>query len=196
MDIRSSRIALAAVLLLCSMPGFGQSDGLSLRSVDEPWPRLQARVSLAVDAPVQPALAPPPSTPGLRGGRILGDLYFGGQRDWGVAGLTGSFRATSGLLWASRGVSLSQPSVPLGGQVLSVSQLALSSPAPDAPAHGTAYLGVGYTGLSPKGGWGFTADVGVLAGNGSGLRPVHPVAPEDSSFRLTPVLQLGVSYSF
>ena len=64
------------------------------------------------------------------------------------------------------------------------------------------YVGIGYSGISLRGGWGFTADVG-LAGTSGGLRPRRDAAfgaqgVEDllRELRLTPVLQFGASYAF
>jgi hypothetical protein len=73
--------------------------------------------------------------------------------------------------------------------------------APDAAndaAGAVPYLGVGYTGLSLRGGWGFSADVGLV---GSGVRLGRSVNGTQADellreLRLTPILQLGVSYSF
>lgn len=174
-----------------------QSDGLTLRGDAEPWPKLQARVSVATHQPLLASLFTLGASPGLQGGRILGDYYFSAGASHS-GGYSGGFRATSGLLLSSGGISLSQPAVP-GGGTLSVTQLSLARPA--EPGHelaqGAAYLGVGYTGLSPKGGWGFTADVGLMASGGTGLRLRSPGVEESlKDLRLTPVLQLGVSYSF
>jgi hypothetical protein len=195
-----SYAASVAALLLCSTSSLTWAEGLQWRADQEPWPKLQARVSLALGNPAFASLSLPSGNAGLQGGRILGDYYFGDIKDVGGRGFSGGFRATSGLWLSTRGISLSQPSVPRAGLPLSVTQLSLSPNAGDPTAdvsHGAAYLGVGYTGLSPKGGWGFTADLGVLAGGG-GLRVARSVLPDESTrdFRLTPVLQLGVSYSF
>lgn len=183
--------------LTATATAVAQTDGLILPGDAEPWPKLQARVTVATHQPLLASLYTLGASPGLQGGRILGDYYFsaGASRS---AGYSGGFRATSGLLLSPGGISLSQPSVP-AGSTLSVSRLSLAYPA--EPGHelaqGAAYLGVGYTGLSPKGGWGFTADVGLMASGGTGLRLRSPGIEEAlKDLRLTPVLQLGVSYSF
>jgi hypothetical protein len=200
MGARRSCVASVAALLLCSTSGIAWAEGLQWRADQEPWPKLQARVSLALGNPAFASLSLPTGNAGLQGGRILGDYYFGGSKGGEGRGYAGGFRATSGLWLSTRGLSLSQPSVPRAGSPFSVSQLSLSPNAGDPTAemsHGAAYLGVGYTGLSAKGGWGFTADLGVLAGGG-GLRAARALLPDESTrdFRLTPVLQLGLSYSF
>jgi hypothetical protein len=62
------------------------------------------------------------------------------------------------------------------------------------------YLGVGYSSASLRRGWGFAADVGLMAlspgtvgGAFSGQRSTEEVLRD---LRLTPTLQLGVTYSF
>jgi hypothetical protein len=65
------------------------------------------------------------------------------------------------------------------------------------------YLGLGYTSVGAAGGWGFTADVGVVAHSGTdsagfGRAPLGAQGLDAAirNLRLTPVLQLGVRYSF
>jgi hypothetical protein len=64
-------------------------------------------------------------------------------------------------------------------------------------------MGVGYTGLYSKSGWGFSADFGLVgAQKGSRIKLGHSVTghqnPDEAlrEMRLSPLLQLGVSYSF
>lgn len=185
------------VLALCCIAGPAWADGgLTIDADQVPWPKLQARVGLATTVPMSTDLV---SAGALQGGRVLGDYYFTSGPLLGSSRLTGGFRATSGLLLSSRGISLSLPAVPRAGGTVSVSQQGLSAGDLSDSAHGTVpYLGVGYTGLSAKGGWGFTADVGLMAvGSGSGLRPRGQSFDEVMrDLRITPVLQLGLSYSF
>ena len=65
------------------------------------------------------------------------------------------------------------------------------------------YLGVGYSGLSLRGGWSFSADLGLVAfapGNAVKLgRVIGGTQGLDDllrDLRMSPVIQLGVSYSF
>jgi hypothetical protein len=63
------------------------------------------------------------------------------------------------------------------------------------------YVGLGYSGLTGRGGWGFAADVGVMALHGDSVRFGRLSGAQSlddllRDLRLTPVLQLGVSYSF
>jgi hypothetical protein len=71
----------------------------------------------------------------------------------------------------------------------------------DAPT--LPYVGIGYTGLSPRGGWSFNADVGVVSlspGNAAKLGRFfgggQSLDDAVRDMRWSPVLQLGVSYSF
>jgi len=135
---------------------------------------------------------------------LLGDYYWQGFRP-ARFGLSGGFRATSGLLVGERALAL-MPASPL-----SRSHAASSSAGVRALRLGEAerelalavpYVGVGYSGVSLRGGWGFTADLG-LAGTGGGLQmrrdaPAHSRGADDilRELRLTPVLQIGASYAF
>ena len=90
--------------------------------------------------------------------------------------------------------------------------LALSGSTRLAPGLGEAatepwsavpYVGIGYSGLSLRGGWGFTADVGLAGTVGGGLRARRDGALGSQGvdellreLRLTPVLQFGASYAF
>jgi hypothetical protein len=63
------------------------------------------------------------------------------------------------------------------------------------------YLGVGYSGSSLRGGWGFSADLGLAAQNPGAIRlgrafSGQPLEDLVRDLQVTPVLQLGVSYQF
>ena len=192
------RTRCSPALLLLLLAGSAWADGgLTVNPEQTPWPRWQARVGLATTGSLHADLGL--GSGQLQGGRLLGDYYFVNSPSFGMAGISGGFRATSGLLLSPRGPSLSMATVPaLGGSLLSVSQASNADLQGD-PSRTVPYLGFGYTGLSAKGGWGVTADVGVMALNpGSGLRLGRGQSLDDvvRDMRLTPVLQLGVSYSF
>lgn len=191
-----TRCSPALLLLLLTGPAWADG-GLTINPEQTPWPRWQARVGLSTTSPLRSELGL--GSGQLQGGRLLGDYYFVNSPSFGLAGVSGGFRATSGLLLSPRGPSLSMATVPAPGGSLSVSQQTSSSDLSGDPSRTVPYLGFGYTGLSAKGGWGITADVGVMALNpGSGLRLGRGQSLDDvvRDMRLTPVLQLGVSYSF
>ncbi len=163
------------------------------------WPRWQARFGLVTTASTLDA----GTRWQLSAGQLLGDYYWSGLRPAGL-GRSGGFRATSGLLLGQRSLALGTPALasPQGlGLTLSRS-VRLASASGEAlaePWSAVPYVGIGYSGLSLRGGWGFTADVG-LAGTAGGLR-----ARRDSTqgvedllreLRLTPVLQFGAAYAF
>lgn len=161
-------------------------------------PHWQARFGMASPSSVDPAAR-------LQGAslHLLGDYYWQGFRP-ARFGLSGGFRATSGLLVGERALSL-VPASPLSRGHLalpaSVGALRLGE-AERETALAVPYVGVGYSGVSLRGGWGFTADLG-LAGTSGGLQtrrdaPALSRGADDilRELRLTPVLQIGASYAF
>lgn len=180
--------------------GLRISTGTALEQA--PWPHWQARFGLSTTAPALDG--------NLRwqisAGQLLGDYYWSGLRPAGVS-RAGGFRATSGLLLGPRSMALGTPALASSqgiGMTLSRS-LRLTSGASEVSAEPwsvTPYVGVGYSGVSLRGGWGFTADLG-LAGTTGGLRTRRDSAlgtqgMEDllRELRLTPVLQFGATYTF
>ncbi len=157
---------------------------------------------------------------------VLGDYYFGNRlanrASLGAASdsslgassggssdaLSGGFRATSGILLGQRSgaypftlLNLANPARNFNVD-LRTAYVPSNEPAP-VEAAAVPYVGLGYTGMSAKGGWGFSADVGVMAlkpgsavnlgrvmGGGQSLDDVL------REMRVSPMLQLGVSYSF
>lgn len=142
-------------------------------------PRFRARVGLQTRL-----LADSPQSAWTQQtGVVLGDYYFSRIR-LGASNVSGGFRATSGLLLNQR------PPRPTFSGLESAGEPWLAAP----------YLGVGWTGVSVRGGWGLTADIG-LAGRSAGspgLRVNGTQGLDDllRELRLTPMLHLGVSYAF
>jgi len=188
--------AIRKLAMLCMALGSMavQADGgLRVAPEEAPWPRWQARVGVDLAPPWRNELSP---SSGLRSMKLLGDVYLSGP-GFGDGQVQGGLRATGGLLLGSRSPLLGAAS----GAPLSLNvRHSLLSPgrgdeAFDAPPVG--YLGIGYSSLSQRGGWGFSADLGVMTG--SGLRPPETRSSLDEAvreLRLRPVLQLGVSYAF
>jgi hypothetical protein len=120
---------------------------------------------------------------------VMGDYYL--SRPW--LGTAGGLRATSGLLLGSRASLWSSPA--------SVDRRAAAISAMDAAADNTGtlpYLGVGYTGLSSKGGWGLSADLGLMALNPRSAARLGTHSLDDTvrEMRFSPLLQVGLSFSF
>ena len=188
-----------AVVALC--PSAFAADGLLPPRSQDVWPLWQARITVST-APLAPVTLAG-DTAGhnaVQSGAVLSDYYFApGLR---LPASMGGLRATSGLMFGPRGLA-SGSGTPwrAGGLAL---QNGTSPLASDGSSDNTVpYLGLGYTGLALKGGWGFTADFGLVAENPSGAGRVGRAIFGNQSFdnalrdlRFSPVLQVGVSYAF
>ena len=184
---------LAPAVLALGLNTASAADGLQTPDATALWPEWQARLTITLaDEPMSGARS-------LRQAALLGDYYWT-RPDAGTpsAGWRGGFRATSGLVLGHLGATV----LP-GSQALSL--LALTSEEPLAPQDATVrpYIGLGYSGLAPRGGWGFTADVGLTLrqpGNASELgRSGLGQRGWEGTLRrvdLMPLVQLGVRYSF
>lgn len=136
----------------------------------------------------------------LLSANILGDYYLTGS---GLGSHTrGGLRATGGVLMGPLSLVQSSSGLALGrqaslGPYLSLGHRSLNllmGPEREATVS-ASYLGLGYTSYSLRGGWGFSADLGLMAGNTPGLR-LGNNQPLDDGQRYKPLLQLGVSYSY
>jgi len=170
-----------------------------------PWPQWQGRLSLSTSGPAL-------GNNGLdvRSLSLMGDYFFAGPALGGRA--AGGFRATSGLIVGARSSSaLSGNTGNLAGRAFNfdhrhaawVSPLAQVDLQPSTEVAAVPYVGVGYTGLANKGSWGFSADVGLVALSprsavklGRLLGGAQSLDEVLRDMRLSPLVQLGVSYSF
>jgi hypothetical protein len=181
---------------MAALGGAQAGEGLDVGRDAQLWPRWQARLSIHTGPTDLPSGAGWGSN--LRSLGVMGDYYFLraplGERS------SGGFRATSGVLL---GQSTGAWALPAGGAAnigRRQSALAPTDGAPDGQST-APYAGVGYSALAANGGWGFSADLGLLA-VGSRVRFGQPPGAaqrlDDAvrDLRLMPVLQLGVSYSF
>lgn len=168
-------------------------------------PDFQGRVRLGMSVPANALDAAVASEPARLGAaRVFGDYYF--LRSALPAGEASGFRATSGLLFGSRAGTWGGPdfAAPGGGFSVDTQRFSLlgASAAPDGTDGGAVpYLGLGYSGWSMKGGWSFSADLGLIALNpGSAVRFGRSLGGGQTldetlrDMRLSPMLQLGVSY--
>ena len=113
---------------------------------------------------------------------LLSDRYFSApslQLD------QGSLRASMGLLVSERTTGLR-----LGNSALQANRA-------------LPYVGLGYSGLSIKGGWTLSADICVVLDNAAGATRFGSAILGQQSFdsalrdmRLSPLMQLAVSYAF
>ncbi|CAM5792570.1 hypothetical protein [Rhizobacter fulvus] len=170
------------------------------------WSRWQGRLSLGTPATPWRLGADSPNAK-LGSASLMGDYYF--SRSLVGARQLGGFRATSGLIVGPRSLLGSAQGGFASGNAFSIGSRSIGlAPAPLAgdPAAETTtapYLGVGYTNLSVRNGWSFNADLGLVAqGSGSGARLGRGLTGGQSlddavrEMRMTPLLQLGVSYAF
>ncbi|MFY7864484.1 hypothetical protein [Roseateles sp.] len=205
-------------LTLLGLTGLLLSMSPALRAAEPSLPALQASPnwqarlqlsSLALNAATAPGGLDSAAHAGSRllSATLLGDYYLTGS---GLGGVRGGLRATGGLMLGS--LAQSNASLALNSsttslaQGLTVGQRSLTPWSAERessdPFTSTSYLGIGYTGRSLRGGWGFSADLGLMSGNmsGNGLRLGNNRAQsmEDllRDLRFKPVLQLGLSYSY
>jgi hypothetical protein len=163
------------------------------------------RLSLGANAsPWTSAVEPPASR--LFGPTLMGDYYFGPPLS--AAGLSGGLRATSGVILSSHGALGPQTSLTLAdpfatnARALGTRVVPLSSDAGTDTAT-LPYFGLGYTGLSARSGWAFSADLGLAAQSagaavrfGHGLSGTPALDDAVHDMRLAPIVQFAVSYSF
>lgn len=206
------RYRCAPLLLSAVLGSAFAGDGLKLSGSSDIWfgPQSEFRLnatllpSSSIDLLVGNGLHDGETGPA--GAAILGDFYFSGLR---VAGQprTG-FRASSGLIVHQLGVPIAD--VVMSGR--SAVNFGVASPLNNTAALGSPsayslstvpYIGLGYSGSVDKTGWGYWADVGVVAqypGNALGLGRVisgsQGIDELVRSLSLSPMIQLGVKYSF
>jgi len=199
----------AACWLLVGAIGLG---GGSLARADEAegltLPRLQGRVTLGMGVAAEAATLPG-SAGSLGSASVLGDYYF--SRSSAHEDEASGFRATTGVFLGSRlGIWGGHAQAALSGNLFSVERQSFSLLAPPQGDDGAnaenatlPYLGLGYSGGSLKRGWGFSADLGFLAQNpGNMVRLGRAFGGGQNlddvlrEMRLSPLLQVGVSYPF
>ncbi len=168
------------------------------------WARWQGRLSLGPGAAPGTLGTDAPAGAHLNSPRLMGDFYFG---SWSSGpALLGGLRATSGVMFGSRAAAGgSRPALVGGGGFGMASRPFGLTPAtsggdPYSETTTQPYVGVGYTGLSVRSGFSFSADLGLLArGNASAARTGLSSQGLDDAvrqMRMTPLVQLGASYSF
>ena len=204
-------ICAAVALSLTLVDARAEGDGLSADADRVPWARFQSRIAYAPGAPGWRADFAPLERTGLQVSSfgLLGDVYFGSTAAPRATSV-GGFRATSGLLIGGRSTGLGSVSTPTSGLLATDRRLFGASAAPlTYPADPTVdnttlpYIGIGYSNLSAKSGWHFSADLGVVSQSPGNVVRFGRVFGGSQSLddvvrdmRLAPVVQLGVSYSF
>jgi len=201
--MRLKSVAVVSTLLIAAATAVaGNGQGLSVDGDRLAWTQLQARLQLATE-PLSPALG---SFEGAflrpRSAALFGDYYVAGP----YMGQAGGLRVTSGFVLGTRGAVFGPGQAAAPGQfaLSTVARPGLGAPSVDASGDGALawpYLGIGYSDSSLRGGWGFSADLGLAAQSFGLFRAARSLSNQSlddlvRDMRLTPVLQLGVSYRF
>ena len=195
-------------LTMASTAWAAGGDGLKTQIDDPAWARWQARLALGTTAPLWRAGLSTLEPTGLRINTVAvsGDYYLTGSLFERTA--LGGLRATSAMIVGPRSLAATgQPSLGAKGNGFAIERrlLAASSSlaAGDVESASTPYFGLGYTGLSLRGNWSFSADMGMVAlSPGNAVRLGRVLGGTQSlddmlrDMRLAPVLQMGVSYAF
>jgi len=196
------RIPLTCLLALLAMPA-GAQHGMNVMPDAAPGAGTSQRSLRLGSADLHMDLSVSQPGTSLARALLLGDYYltgpgFGGDR------VSGGLRITSGLSIGPHEDTTALPPTRLGGGL----QWGARQPGPQSidrqGAHlALPYIGLGYSSLSAREGWGLSADIGL-----GGQRPGERVRFGDGSptaaqfesvlneLRLAPVVQFGVSYSF
>jgi hypothetical protein len=200
-------LRLAGLLALLHAAGFAAADGgLKVAAAGGFWSDVQTklRFSAAVVDTAPPLAGYPMMVVAQEyvplGASLGGDYYF--SKDLAAGRPPSGLRASGALLIRQPGVSLSD----LAWQSRATTSLATPLRLPDPANQGLSampYLGIGYSDYSLKTGWGFWADIGLVVqspGNSLGMSRVlsgsQSVDDLVRELRLSPMLQLGVNYSF
>jgi hypothetical protein len=178
-----------------------QGQGLTFDEQARFGPRLQARVGINTSTALSDGGS---ASWQQQAGVLLGDYYFSRAR-LGQGQVSSGFRATSGVLLGQRSLALGTPALS-GTQTMALTQLRQPRSvlpgieSSSEPWAAVPYVGIGWSGVSVRGGWGVAADLGI-AGRSSGsggLRVSGNQSLDDllRELRISPMVQLGVSYAF
>jgi len=198
--MRWNLVAVVGSLVFTAAPAVaGGGQGLRIGDADQlGWPQWQARLQVFTEPMTRGVTSFDGGSLRPRSAALFGDYYL----TQAYLGQVGGIRLTSGLLTGTRGTVVG-PGLATPPGHFGVSTLA----GPGSLAFDTGndaqtwpYLGIGYSESSLRGGWGFSADLG-LAAQRFGLRTARSLGNESlddavRDMRLTPVLQLGLAYRF
>ncbi|MBN8490740.1 MAG: hypothetical protein J0M00_04840 [Burkholderiales bacterium] len=190
-------------LLLCTGGLALAEGGLKVERLNGYWSATQTQ--LQINAVVLDSTVPLSSWTGSAPMALsLGsDYYFSRQLLDDLTPRSG-FRASSALLIRQPGVSLSE--LAWSARAIHRPAASLATGPYDPAAQGLSampYVGLGYSEHSLKTGWGFWADIGLVVqspgqalGVGRVLWGGQSAEELMRELRLSPMLQLGVNYSF
>jgi hypothetical protein len=209
MKMRMMCIGLA---LLSSAPWACSANGLQPPAAELVWPQWQARLAFTVqpalttplsNAPLQDRQAQPLSSArSLQAASLLGDYYF-------ATPSFGSFRASGGVrVGAANGLAVGYGASPVAPSPaswsLALNNSGVSKAAATTEANNTTtYLGLGFSGAAWRSSLAFSADLGLLAERPGGAASAGRALLGNQGlenalreFRLSPLFQLGVRYTF
>jgi len=200
--MRSHAVVVVACCTWGTVGSAVAAQGLTVNLDRLAWPQWQARMQVTTQ-PIAPTPLWSDGEGGLRprSGALFSDYYVAKPQ----FGQSGGLRVTSGVVLGPRGAvfGAAQTTVASGVAVSSTmrSGLPLSADANGDNTLAWPYVGVGYSDSSVRGGWGFSADLGLAAQNFGLQRAARSLGNQSlddfvRDLRLTPVLQLGVSYRF
>lgn len=186
------RIATVAALVAgANVPlhaeGLKLDGSRSQDSTASAWPRWQARIGVVGTTAGAGNEADAP-----RAAAVLGDYYFTGS-GFDPQRVGGGLRATTGWLYGG-GLGLDAGGTSTGSAMSA--SFWRGSRADDVRARPAGYIGIGYTGLMPKLGLGFSADFGLIGTPPSSTAPRLESDYTIRDIRLAPTVRLGVSYAF
>jgi hypothetical protein len=204
-------IFIFAAVLLPATASWADGNGLVTDTDRVPWASLHGRIDYTTSPNWRGDFSFANGS-GLKSSTVsvMGDLYFGAPAASDKL-QTGGFRATSGIVVGARNNLWGTPGAAPASGLLSVNRRlfgqspAVSLSAADASADSATlpYIGIGYSSLAARSGWSFSADLGLVSLNpGNAVRfgrvfvGGQNVDDVVHDMHLSPVLQLGVSYSF
>ncbi|MEO8278560.1 MAG: hypothetical protein ABI564_02640 [Ideonella sp.] len=205
---RNSWVLALTGMLLC---GQAMADGTGLRTFanDALWSRWQTRLLASPSFSLwqHAVTAQDASRQSQESISLLGDFYF--SRPLQTNRAAEGFRATSGVIigplgshvLSAFGSSAASRGLGVGASIARAGLFDTRTPTTSLDT--TPYLGFGYSSSSRSTGWGFSADIGIVARNAgwgaqfgrtsSGPQPVDDLLRD---MRLSPLMNIGVSYSF
>ncbi len=200
---------VTAVLLLGSAPLVHALEGNGLKYSAEPLPgaHWQGRLTIGGAPNWQPASrfeGPGLNTNGIS---LMADYYFTAAP--AEARAASGLRATSGIVVGPRSQFWGSQIAASSSGPFSIDRRVFGPRAPllgaDAALESGAvpYIGIGYTGPAARGGWSFSADLGLMSLRPGGAVKLGGLSQGSQGLdellrnvRLSPVLQLGASYAF
>jgi hypothetical protein len=190
-----------AGLVLAAAPGRA-ADGLQAPATAALWPQWQARLSLQSTSlsplSMNRLLEASALQRGVQGAALLGDYYFATPE-------FGRFRASGGVMLGAQGGAPLMGSAAESRWGLAVGSGSFQSlgNASEYQAGAAPYLGLGFTSSGWHDSLAVTADVGVMSDRPSAMTGLAKVlfGTQGSDYslremRLSPVLQLGLRYTF